>query len=187
MKVSALDLPDVKLIQPDVYPDRRGFFLETWRAADYADAGIGSRGFVQDNRSRSLKGVLRGLHFQVGKPQGKLVYVTRGAVFDVAVDIRRDSPTFGKWTGCELSDENHCQLWIPPGFAHGFCVLSDVADVSYKCTETYRAEWDRGIRWDDPDIGIDWPVAAPLVSAKDRALPGLGEAVEDAAVSACKS
>jgi dTDP-4-dehydrorhamnose 3,5-epimerase len=166
------DLPGVVLIEPQVFEDSRGFFLETYHRAKFEAAGI-PEAFVQDNHSRSVRGVLRGLHFQTGRPQGKLVRVVRGAVFDVAVDIRRGSPTFGRWTGLEISAENRRMVYVPPGFAHGFCTLSPQADFLYKCTDLYAPELDRGIRWDDPDVGVKWPISAPLLSAKDAALPRL--------------
>ena len=176
MNVVDTALPGVKLIEPRVFGDDRGFFLESWNAKTFADAGL-DVDFVQDNHSRSAKGVLRGLHYQLANPQGKLVRVTAGAVFDVAVDIRRSSPHFGKWVGYELSDANKRMLWVPPGFAHGFLVLSDSADFLYKCTTLYDAPNDRGIRWDDPAIGIDWPIdTAPQLSAKDAAAPLLADA-----------
>jgi dTDP-4-dehydrorhamnose 3,5-epimerase len=169
-------LPGVLLIEPKVFGDARGFFLESWNRKTFADLGL-DIDFVQDNHSRSSRGVLRGLHYQLDEPQGKLVRVTSGAVFDVAVDVRKSSPHFGQWTGHELSADNRRMLWIPPGFAHGFLVLSDIADFLYKATAYYAPQWDRGIRWDDPEIGVQWPLAgAPLLSAKDAALPGLREA-----------
>lgn len=171
------DLSGVLIIEPKVFGDARGFFLESWNRQTMSDAGLGMD-FVQDNHSRSAKGVLRGLHYQLENPQGKLVRVTQGAVFDVAVDIRRSSPNFGKWVGVELSAENHRMLWIPPGFAHGFLVLSETADFLYKCTTLYHPPSDRSLRWNDPDIGIAWPEAglAPLLSAKDEAAPLLSNA-----------
>lgn len=171
MKVLETGLPEVKLIEPAVHGDERGFFMETWNAQAFAAAGIDA-GFVQDNHSRSARGVLRGLHYQIVRPQGKLVRVVAGRVFDVAVDIRRSSPSFGRWTGVELSAENKHMLWVPPGFAHGFLVLEDGTDLVYKCTDFYAPEHDRSILWSDPAIGIDWPVAGigrPLISAKDAA------------------
>jgi dTDP-4-dehydrorhamnose 3,5-epimerase len=176
MKVEATSLPGVLVIEPRVFADGRGLFLETYAAARYAEVGVPAH-FVQDNFSRSRRGTVRGLHFQEPEPQGKLVQVLRGVVFDVAVDIRRGSPTFGRWVGVELSDETMRQLWIPPGFAHGFCVLSEVADFHYKCTAAYRPDADRAIRWNDPDIGIAWPdFGEPLLSPKDAAAPLLREA-----------
>jgi dTDP-4-dehydrorhamnose 3,5-epimerase len=172
--VNVVDTPlsGLKVIEPRVFEDARGFFLETFNAARYAALGVPSH-FVQDNWSRSQKGTLRGLHFQHPKGQGKLVWCPRGAVWDVAVDVRTGSPTFGKWFGLELSEANKKQLWIPPGFAHGFCVLSEVADFVYKCTELYAPECEQSVRWDDPTIGVDWPVKAPLLSKKDLGAPRL--------------
>jgi dTDP-4-dehydrorhamnose 3,5-epimerase len=175
VQVVATDVPGVLLLEPKVHGDHRGFFLETFHADRYAAAGIGGP-FVQDNWSRSVRGTLRGLHFQEPHAQGKLVQVVRGAVFDVAVDVRRGSPAFGRWVGCELSEENKRQLWVPPGFAHGFVVLSEVADFFYKCTALYRPEAERSVAWNDPDLGIAWPVAAPLLSPKDAAAPRLAQA-----------
>lgn len=160
-------LPDVVLIDPDIYADPRGRFLETYRAAVYADHGIPET-FVQDNLSHSNKGVLRGLHYQYRQPQGKLVWVVSGEVFDVAVDIRVGSPTFGRWLGMMLSSERHNQIYIPEGFAHGFCVVSNTATVAYKCTRYYVPQYDRGIRWNDPALGINWPVGTPILSDKDQ-------------------
>ena len=169
-------LPEVKLLEPKVFGDDRGFFLESWNAATFADAGI-DVSFVQDNHSRSARGVLRGLHYQIVEPQGKLVRVVSGAVFDVAVDIRRSSPNFGRWTGHELSAANKHLLWVPPGFAHGFVTLSETADFLYKCTTLYAPAHDRGIAWNDPAIGIDWPIdTVPALSAKDAAAPLLVDA-----------
>jgi dTDP-4-dehydrorhamnose 3,5-epimerase len=176
--ITPTTLPEVLLIEPTAHGDQRGFFVETWRQDRYAAAGIPGP-FVQDNHSRSVRHTLRGLHYQVQQPQGKLVRATMGTIFDVAVDMRRSSPTFGRWVGAVLSDANHRQLWIPPGFAHGFYVLSDVADLIYKCTALYAAECDRALRWDDPALGIEWPLAdgaAPLLSAKDAAAPSFREA-----------
>lgn len=175
MKVTPTELPEVLLVEPQVFGDPRGFFLEIFQAERYAAARIGGP-FVQDNLSRSAKGTLRGLHFQEPRAQGKLVLVLHGAVWDVAVDVRRGSPRFGAWVGLELSEENRRQLWIPPGFAHGFCVLSDSADFFYKCTEIYAPETERSVRWDDPALAIRWPIAAPLLSAKDRSAPALADA-----------
>lgn len=176
MNIVETSLPGVLLIEPKVFGDARGFFLESWNRKVFADAGL-DIAFVQDNHSRSGKGVLRGLHYQLNAPQGKLVRVTSGAVFDVAVDMRRSSPHFGRWAGVELTAENHRMLWIPPGFAHGFMVLSDSADFLYKTTDYYAPQWDRGVRWDDPDIAVQWPLQdAPLLSDKDRALPLLKDA-----------
>jgi dTDP-4-dehydrorhamnose 3,5-epimerase len=163
-------LRDVKIIAPKVFGDDRGFFMETWNAGSFAALGLDIR-FVQDNHSRSARGVLRGLHYQLEQTQGKLVRVTAGAVFDVAVDLRRSSPDFGKWVGVELSAENKQMLWIPPGFAHGFLTLSDGTDFIYKCTDFYAPEHERSLLWSDPAIGIDWPLegVAPSLSAKDSA------------------
>lgn len=176
MTIVETSLPGVLLIEPRVFGDARGFFLESWNRKVFADHGL-DLNFVQDNHSRSGKGVLRGLHYQLNAPQGKLVRVTSGAVFDVAVDMRRSSPHFGRWEGVELTAENHRMLWIPPGFAHGFLVLSDSADFLYKTTDYYAPQWDRGVRWDDPDIAVQWPLQdAPLLSDKDRVLPLLKDA-----------
>ncbi len=178
MKVIPTDLPGVVLLEPKVFGDHRGFFLETFQQERYRQAGV-DLPFVQDNHSRSRRGVLRGLHFQLRHPQGKLVQVMRGEVFDVAVDIRRGSPTFGRWFGAVLSDENHRQLYIPPGFAHGFCVLSEEVDFFYKCTEYYHPEDEDGVFWRDPAIGIDWPIAEPLLSERDASLPLLADMVPE--------
>ncbi|MDO5624841.1 MAG: dTDP-4-dehydrorhamnose 3,5-epimerase [Pseudomonadota bacterium] len=164
----------VFIVEPQVFGDARGFFMESFNQRVFAQATGAQVNFVQDNHSRSRKGVLRGLHYQVEQPQGKLVRVTQGAVFDVAVDIRRASPTFGRWVGVELTADNHRQLWVPAGMAHGFAVLSDSADFLYKTTDYYAPQHERSIAWDDPAIGIDWPLAAhgitdPLLSDKDRA------------------
>ena len=167
-------LPGVAVFVPKVFGDARGFFMETYNRQRYAEFGL-DMGFVQDNFSRSQRGVVRGLHYQYPRAQGKFVYVLSGAVLDVAVDIRRGSPTFGRWVTRELSAANHHQLWIPPGFAHGFCVLSETADFCYKCTDLYIPEDDRGITWNDPTVGVEWPLSDPLVSAKDRALPCLAD------------
>lgn len=175
MQVTPTRLPEVLLITPRVFGDSRGFFLETFHDGRYAEAGI-SRPFVQDNLSRSVQGTVRGLHFQEPHAQGKLVTVLRGAVYDVAVDVRRGSPTFGEWVAVELTEQNHAQLWIPPGFAHGFCVLSDFADFFYKCTARYAPQSERAIAWNDPALGIPWPVTQPLLSAKDAAAPRLADA-----------
>lgn len=167
MRITRTELEGVLIIEPKVHEDARGFFVESFRANRYADAGIEGT-FVQDNHSRSSRGVLRGLHFQLEHPQGKLVSVISGAIFDVAVDIRRGSPTFGQWTGTRLDDQRHGQLYVPPGFAHGYCVLSDTADFVYKCTDYYHGEDDRGIAWNDPDLGIDWPIDDPVLSERDQ-------------------
>ncbi|WP_421775366.1 dTDP-4-dehydrorhamnose 3,5-epimerase [Gracilimonas sp.] len=165
-------LPGLLVIKPKVFKDERGFFLETWQKERYKNLGI-KEDFVQDNWSHSTKGVLRGLHFQKEHPQGKLVSVRRGKVFDVAVDIRKNSPTFGQWHGEELSDKNHLQMYVPPGFAHGFCVLSATADFIYKCTDYYYPEDEGGIRFDDPNLNINWSLENPIVSERDLNLPYL--------------
>jgi dTDP-4-dehydrorhamnose 3,5-epimerase len=171
-----LHLPEVVLVEPRVFGDDRGFFLESYKASDFTAAGI-PESFVQSNHSHSSRGVLRGLHYQKEpRAQGKLVMAVRGAIFDVAVDIRRGSPTYGQWVGEELSESNHRLLYIPPGFAHGFCVLSEYADVLYQVTAEYSAEHDRGIRWDDPALDIAWPIDSPRLSPKDAAQPLLAEA-----------
>lgn len=170
MKVTETELPGLLLIEPKVFGDARGFFMETWSKARYAQAGI-AEDFVQDNISFSQRGVLRGLHFQKPNTQGKLVYVLHGAVFDVAVDIRVGSPHFGRWAGVTLSADNKRQLYVPPGFAHGFCVTSDTVLFAYKCTDVYNPAAEGTVRWDDPDIGIAWPIAATQISDKDRVGP----------------
>ena len=167
MKVTKSKLIDCLIIEPKVFGDERGFFLETFRAKRYADVGI-ALPFVQDNYSRSQKNVLRGLHFQKTKPQGKLVHVKRGEVFDVAVDIRPDSETYGQWEGVILSEDNKKQLWVPPGFAHGFLVLTDTADFVYKCTDYYDPNDEGSIIWNDSDINIKWPIQDPILSEKDK-------------------
>jgi dTDP-4-dehydrorhamnose 3,5-epimerase len=157
------------VIEPDVFGDSRGFFMETWHAEKFAAGGIAAN-FVQDNHSRSAQGILRGLHYQIKKPQGKLVRVLSGTVFDVAVDLRKNSAFFGRWVGMILSEENKKMLWIPPGFAHGFYVISQQADFFYKCTDFYAPEYERAIRWDDSDLGIDWPLVdgkSPVLAQKD--------------------
>ena len=174
MKITQTQLPGITLIQPEIHGDARGFFTETYQSKRYREGGIDAT-FVQDNLSRSERGVLRGLHFQVEKPQGKLVSCPRGSVFDVAVDVDPSSSTFKQYVAVELNEENHLQMWIPPGYAHGFCVLSEVADFHYKCTEFYQPSLERGVFWNDPDIGIRWPVTSPTLSAKDGALPRLAE------------
>ena len=171
MKVIDTNIPDVKIIEPQVFGDHRGFFLETWNEAAFAKAGLPLR-FVQDNHSRSAKGILRGLHYQLVNPQGKLVRCLQGSVFDVAVDMRRSSSTFGVSVGVELSAENHRMLWVPPGFAHGFLVLSEFADFVYKCTDLYNPEHERSLLWSDPVLGINWPLEQgqqPVLAAKDAA------------------
>ncbi|MEE9322771.1 MAG: dTDP-4-dehydrorhamnose 3,5-epimerase [Granulosicoccus sp.] len=169
MKIIDTTLADVKILEPKVFGDTRGFFLESWNRSLFKSLGISSD-FVQDNHSRSGRGVLRGLHYQIQQPQGKLVRVTHGAVFDVAVDLRRSSPDFGRWVGVELSEENQRMLWVPPGFAHGFYVTSESADFQYKCTEYWAPEHERSLLWNDHDIGIEWPLLEgdePQLAAKD--------------------
>ena len=169
MKVTPTAIADVLIIEPRVFGDARGFFYESFNQQAFDRATGLTLNFVQDNHSRSAKGVLRGLHYQIQQPQGKLVRVARGAVFDVAVDIRKSSPSFGKWVGVELSEDNHRQLWVPPGLAHGFLVLSETADFLYKTTNYYAPEYERCIAWNDPAIGIDWPIdMQPSLSAKDQ-------------------
>lgn len=171
MEIERLTIPDVVLLRPKVFGDQRGFFLESWNRKVFADAGLGLD-FVQDNHSRSVRHTLRGLHYQMQHTQGKLVRVVSGAVFDVAVDLRRSSATFGRWAGAELSEFNNRMLWVPPGFAHGFLVLSESADFQYKCTDYYAPAHERTLLWNDPDVGIDWPIPAgvtPLLASKDAA------------------
>jgi dTDP-4-dehydrorhamnose 3,5-epimerase len=172
MRVMLTDLPGVLVIEPDVHQDGRGFFVETYHAERYREHGIHGP-FVQDNHSRSSCGTLRGLHLQLRRPQGKLVRVIEGEVFDVAVDVRSGSPTFGRWAGVTLAAENFKQVYIPPGFAHGFCVISAVAQVEYKCTDFYDPASEIGIVWNDPDIGIAWPIREPLLSTRDQKHPTL--------------
>ena len=178
MKVIETDLPGVLVIEPRVFGDERGWFLETWRAERYAEYGIGPA-FVQSNCSQSSRGVLRGLHYQWPEPQGKLVWVSAGIVFDVAVDIRPDSDTFGQWTAMELDARHHRQLWIPEGFAHGFQVLSEQATFNYLCTRPYRGEYDAAIAWNDPEIGVDWPLTPAGLSDKDAAASRLAHVQHD--------
>ena len=175
MEVEITTLPGVVIVRPRVFGDERGFLLETYSKERYDEHPALTQDFVQDNHSRSRRGVLRGLHFQEQEPQGKLVRVSRGRVFDVAVDIDPASPTFRQHVGVILDDESHTQLFIPPGYAHGFCVLSEVADFEYKCTAHYRPDDGRGVLWNDPTLAIDWPVAAPIVSAADQQNPTLDE------------
>jgi dTDP-4-dehydrorhamnose 3,5-epimerase len=182
MQIIKTDIPDLLIIEPKVFGDERGFFMESWNRQVFAGAGLDLM-FVQDNHSRSQQGILRGLHYQIQHPQGKLIRVTFGSVYDVAVDLRKSSPTFGQWLGLELSGTNHRMLWIPPGFAHGFYVTSPVADFMYKCTDIYAPEYERTIRWDDETLAIDWPLVdgkAPMLSAKDAE----GTAFTDAEVFA---
>ncbi len=170
-------LQGIKLIQPNIFVDSRGFFEETYQLDRYLSAGINEK-FVQDNHSRSTKGVIRGMHYTIKRPQAQLLSVIRGVVFDVVVDVRKGSPTFGKWFGVELSDQSEFrQIYMPHGFAHGFCVLSEYADVHYKVTQPYEHSDEYGIRWDDPEVGIEWPVSNPVVSDKDQAHPLLANAV----------
>jgi dTDP-4-dehydrorhamnose 3,5-epimerase len=174
-----LDLPGVIVVEPRVYSDERGFFLETYRRSDFVAGGIADP-FVQDNHSRSSRGVLRGLHYQKApKAQGKLVRCLAGRIFDVAVDIRKGSPAYGRWTGIELTGDNRRMLYVPPGFAHGFLVLSDHADVTYKCTGEFSPEDERGIIWNDPDIGVRWQLADPVLSGRDAKHPRLRDADND--------
>ena len=178
MEFVATDLPGVVLIKPQRFGDDRGWFAETWQQQKFRAAGIDAE-FVQDNHSHSVRHTLRGLHYQIRQPQGKLVRVTQGAAFDVAVDIRRSSPHFGRWVGFELSATNHHMLWVPPGFAHGYLTLSESVDFLYKCTDYYAPQHDRGIRWNDPGIGVRWPLPAgtePILSAKDAVAPLIGAA-----------
>lgn len=176
MEIIITDIPDVKIIKPKVFGDERGFFLETFTLKRYQQMlDIKELNFVQDNHSRSQKGVLRGLHFQRENSQGKLVRVVRGEVFDVAVDIRKNSPTYGKWVGVNLSEENKNQLWIPPGLAHGFLVLSNIADFEYKCTNYYDPSSEGCLIWNDPKVNINWPISDPILSEKDK----LGKTLEE--------
>lgn len=178
MKFETTRLPGIIKIVPTIHKDSRGFFLENWQSSTFAKGGIDAE-FVQENLSHSTKGTLRGLHYQIRQPQGRLVRVIHGSVFDVTVDLRQSSPHFGQWLGEVLSAENNHQLWVPPGFGHGFLVLSDTAGFQYNCTDYYAPEWDRSIRWDDPNIGIDWPLEdqqLPNLSDKDTAAPFLHDA-----------
>lgn len=180
IKVTDCDIKGLYIIEPSVFPDERGYFMETYNQRDFEEAGL-TMTFVQDNQSMSVKGVLRGLHFQKQYPQGKLVRVVRGEVFDVAVDLRKDSKTYGKWFGVELSAENKKQFYIPEGFAHGFLVLSDEAEFCYKCTDFYHPGDEGGIKWDDPDIGIDWPIKPDtklIISEKDQKWDGLIDTIK---------
>jgi dTDP-4-dehydrorhamnose 3,5-epimerase len=178
MEFVPTELPGVIVVKPRVFRDDRGYFLETWQAQQFAAAGI-TANFVQDNHSRSARWTLRGLHYQVQQAQGKLVRVSGGAAFDVAVDLRRTSATFGRWVGVELSDANHHMLWIPPGFGHGFLALTPNVDFTYKCTDFYAPQFERTVRWNDPQLAIRWPLPAdvtPLLAAKDNAAPGISDA-----------
>ena len=174
MKVIPAEHPEVLIIEPDVFGDARGFFMETWHQSKFAEHGIAGT-FVQDNHSRSARGVLRGLHYQLRHPQGKLLRAVNGAVYDVAVDIRRGSPRFGQWAGVELSDSNRRQVYVPPGFAHGFCVLSEQVDIMYKCTDFHAPDDEYGIAWDDPELAIAWPQMDYTLSDRDRQWPKLSE------------
>jgi dTDP-4-dehydrorhamnose 3,5-epimerase len=170
MRVEPTAIPDVKILRPEIHGDIRGSFFESWNRREFRGAGIDVQ-FVQDNQSRSKQGTVRGLHYQIVQPQGRLVRAVTGRVFDVAVDLRKSSTSFGQWVGITLTDENHEMLWIPPGFAHGFLCLTRTVDIVYKCSDYYAPESERTIRWDDPDLGIDWPLDAgtePILSAKDR-------------------
>jgi len=177
VRVIPTDLPGVVVIEPAVHRDGRGFFVETYHAERYGELGIAGP-FVQDNHSQSVARTLRGLHLQVQHPQGKLIHVIEGEVFDVAVDVRRGSPAFGRWIGVRLSADSFRQVYVPPGFAHGFCVLSAIAQVEYKCTDLYHPASEIGIAWNDPTIGIDWPVSDPLLSPRDSRHPTLAELVD---------
>ena len=177
MRVEPTSLPGVALIEPNVFPDARGFFLEAYHAEKYAAAGIPGT-FVQDNHSRSVRDTVRGLHAQLARPQAKLVRVLQGEIFDVVVDVRRGSPTFKQWIGVTLSAENFRQIYVPIGFAHGFCVTSDVADIEYKCTDFYAPGDELGLLWNDPEIGVAWPVTRPILSDKDRAGTPLAQLLE---------
>jgi dTDP-4-dehydrorhamnose 3,5-epimerase len=177
MEIIKTSIPEVIVFVPSVFTDSRGYFLETYQQQKYAEAGI-AKAFVQDNQSYSTKNVLRGLHFQLRHPQGKLVRVTQGSVFDVAIDIRKNSPTFGKWHGEILSAENKKQMYIPENFAHGFCVLSNSAEFVYKCTDFYVSGDESGLIWDDKQLGIKWPIEQPILSDKDAALPSLADVLE---------
>ena len=174
MRVVLTDIPDVVVIEPDIHADGRGFFLETYHADRYREHGIAGP-FVQDNQSRSVAGTLRGLHLQIRRPQGKLIRVIEGEIFDVAVDVRRGSPTFGRWVGAILTAENFKQMYVPPGFAHGFAVVSPIAQVEYKCTDLYDPASEIGVAWNDPALGITWPIGQPILSKRDSQHPTLAE------------
>ena len=177
MEFKATEIPEVIVVQPDVFQDQRGFFIESYNARKYEEGGIKVR-FIQDNHSSSCRGTLRGLHAQNRRPQSKLLRVVKGEVFDVAVDVRRGSPTFKKWVGVRLSAENFRQIFIPSGFLHGFCVLSEEAEIEYKCDEFYDPGGEIGVRWDDPSIGVEWPVQNPILSERDRTAPRLEEIMD---------
>ncbi len=172
------EIPGLVLIEAEAHGDERGFLLESFREAEWRELGV-DVGFVQENHSRSRKGILRGIHFQLRPGQAKLVRCVRGRIWDVAVDLRRGSPTYRRWQGFELSDTNHRQLFVPVGFGHGFCVLSDEADVAYKLSSYYDPEQEAGIRWDDPDVGIDWPISDPVLSERDRTAPTLAQVADE--------
>jgi dTDP-4-dehydrorhamnose 3,5-epimerase len=174
MKILSSSLPEILIIEPSVFQDERGFFMETYQQRRYTEAGIESI-FVQDNLSRSVHGTLRGLHYQVKHVQAKLIQVIEGTIFDVALDIRRGAPSYGQWTSIHLSADNKRQLFVPQGFAHGFCVLSESAQVVYKCTDYYAAEDEGGVLWSDPELAIDWPIETPILSDKDSRLPCLAD------------
>ncbi len=178
LQVIPQSIPEVKLVIPDVFGDSRGFFQETYKAETYRAAGIGVT-FIQDNWSRSVKGTLRGLHYQLPNPQDKLVWVVKGEIYDVAVDVRLGSPTFGKWVAAILSETNHHQFFVPAGFAHGFCVLSDEVDFMYKCSAAYSPKDEKGILWSDPDLAIPWPVSAPILSKRDTGMKPLAAMLSD--------
>ena len=178
MRITEFELKGLLLLQPEVFRDERGFFMETWNARKYGQLGLPAT-FVQDNLSRSSRGTLRGLHYQKPHSQGKLVSLLKGKVWDVSVDLRLDSPTFGKWAGITLDSDSGSQLYIPPGFAHGFCTLSEEALFFYKCTDFYSPDEERGIAWNDPQLNINWPVSDPLLSSKDRGYPNLGEVLPE--------
>ncbi|MCU1382537.1 MAG: rfbC [Acidobacteria bacterium] len=177
MQVTSTAIPDVLIVEPDVHADGRGFFLETYHADRYRQHGIAGP-FVQDNHSRSVAGTLRGLHLQLQRPQGKLIRVIEGEILDVAVDVRRGSPTFGRWVGVSLDAESFKQVYVPPGFAHGFCVVSPIAQVEYKCTDLYDPSGEIGIAWDDPALAIAWPVADPVLSPRDQRHPPLAAVLD---------
>lgn len=174
MKFESVKIQGLKVITPDIFKDGRGYFMEAYHAPKFHNSDL-SVSFVQDNQAGSVKNVLRGLHFQTKFPQGKMIQAIRGEIFDVAVDIRPGSPTFKQWHGIHLSSENHLQFYVPPGFAHGYCVISDYAEISYKCTDIYHPEYETGIIWNDPDIDIQWPISTPILSQKDISLPRLND------------
>ena len=185
MRVEVSALPGVLIVEPDVHADGRGFFLETYHGDRYREHGIDGP-FVQDNHSRSVAGTLRGLHLQLQRPQGKLIRVIEGEIFDVAVDLRRGSPCFGRWVGVTLSADNFKQCYVPPGFAHGFCVISEVAQVEYKCTDLYDPASEVGVMWNDPALGIEWPLSVPLLSNRDRQHSALADLMDRLPVYATK-